>query len=36
MWSRYTAADTVTVSRGYDGAEFPAWIQGIDFSGTEH
>jgi len=33
FWSRYTADDTVTLSRGYDGADFPAWIQGIDFSG---
>ena len=33
FWARYTADDTVTVSRGYDGADFPAWIQGIDFSG---
>ena len=24
FWSRYTADDTVTVSRGYDGADFPA------------
>ena len=33
LWSRYTADSTVTISRGYDGADFPAWIQGIDFSG---
>ena len=32
MWSRYTAEDTITISRGYSGQSFPAWIQGIDFS----
>jgi hypothetical protein len=33
FWSRYTADDQLTVSRGYDGADFPAWVQGVDFSG---
>ncbi|MDF7826982.1 Ig-like domain-containing protein, partial [Pontiellaceae bacterium B12227] len=33
FWARYTADGTVTVSRGYDGQAFPAWVQGVDFSG---
>ncbi len=33
MWARYTDDSTVTVSRGYDGQNFPAWVQGIDLSG---
>ncbi len=33
MWARYTADGEVTISRGYDGQMFPAWVQGIDFSG---
>ena len=32
MWARYTDDSTVTVSRGYDGQNFPAWVQGIDLS----
>lgn len=33
LWSRYTGDNTVRLSRGYDGADFPAWVQGIDVSG---
>ena len=33
FWARYTADGEVTLSRGYDGLMFPAWVQGIDFSG---
>ena len=34
MWSRYTADGTITLSRGFSGQNFPAWVQGIDFFGT--
>ncbi|MGB0415058.1 MAG: hypothetical protein ACPGJU_11505, partial [Coraliomargarita sp.] len=34
MWARYTDDNTITISRGYDGQNFPAWVQGIDFSGV--
>ena len=33
FWARYTADGEVTISRGYDGQDFPAWVQGIDLSG---
>ena len=33
LWSRYTADGEVTISRGFSGQNFPAWVQGIDFSG---
>jgi len=33
MWARYTADGTVTISRGYSGLTFPAWIQAVDLSG---
>lgn len=33
MWARYTANGKVTISRGHSGQNFPAWVQGIDFSG---
>ena len=33
MWARYTDDSTVTISRGRQGQNFPAWIQGVDFSG---
>ncbi|MGJ8672759.1 LamG-like jellyroll fold domain-containing protein [Rubritalea sp.] len=36
LWSRYTEDDEVTLSRGYSGQNFPAWIQGIDFSGLNN
>ncbi|WP_411826912.1 putative Ig domain-containing protein [Luteolibacter sp. AS25] len=36
LWSRYTDNDEVTISRGYSGQNFPAWIQGIDFSGLNN
>ena len=32
MWARYTANNQVTISRGFSGQNFPAWVQGIDFS----
>ncbi|MDG2345265.1 MAG: hypothetical protein P8M62_04315 [Opitutae bacterium] len=32
MWARYTDDGEITISRGYSGQNFPAWIQGIDFS----
>jgi len=32
FWSRYTDDEVVTVSRGYAGKQFAAWVQGIDFS----
>jgi len=35
FWARYTADDEVTVSRGYNGQDFPAWIQGIEFVGIQ-
>ncbi len=34
MWARYTDDNTITISRGYDGQNFPAWVQGVDFSGV--
>jgi len=33
FWARYTADTTVTISRGYNGQAFPAWVEGVDFSG---
>jgi uncharacterized repeat protein (TIGR01451 family)/fimbrial isopeptide formation D2 family protein len=33
-WARYTANDTVQLERRYSGENWPAWVQGIDFSGT--
>ena len=33
FWARYTADDTVTISRGYDGIAYVAWVQGVDFTG---
>lgn len=30
--ARYTANDTVQLERRYSGQDFPAWVQGIDFS----
>lgn len=32
MWARYTADGEITISRGFSGQNFPAWVQGIDFS----
>ncbi len=31
--ARYTAADTVRLERRRSGQDFPAWVQGVDFSG---
>ncbi len=36
FWARYTADTTVTISRGYDGQAFVAWVQGADFSGVTY
>ena len=36
MWARYTGNGQVTISRGFSGQNFPAWIQGIDFSGLNN
>jgi hypothetical protein len=33
LWSRYTNDNEVTISRGNSGQNFPAWVQGVDFSG---
>jgi len=34
IWSaRYIANDTVQLERRYNGQNWPAWVQGIDFSG---
>ncbi|WP_411826914.1 hypothetical protein [Luteolibacter sp. AS25] len=33
LWSNYTDDDEITIGRGNSGQNFPAWIQGIDFSG---
>ncbi|MGJ8673538.1 LamG-like jellyroll fold domain-containing protein [Rubritalea sp.] len=33
LWSRYTADGEITLSRGCSGQNFPAWVQGINFSG---
>jgi len=35
FWSRYTGNSEVTISRGYGGMRFPAWVQGIDLSGLD-
>ena len=35
FWARYTADNEVTISRGYSGQNYPAWVQGVDFSGIE-
>lgn len=32
MWARFTASDTITVSRGYVGQQFVAWVQAVNFS----
>jgi len=32
MWARYTSDGQITISRGFSGQNFPAWVQGIDFS----
>ena len=29
----YTTDGELTISRGHDGKDFPAWVQGIDLSG---
>jgi hypothetical protein len=35
FWARFTGNSTVTISRGYDGVTYPAWVQAIDFSGLD-
>ncbi|MCC5844312.1 MAG: polysaccharide lyase family 7 protein [Verrucomicrobia bacterium] len=32
FWARYTADNEITISRGFSGQPFPAWVQGVDFS----
>ena len=34
--AHYTSDTNVLISRGYDGQDFPAWIEGIDFSGITY
>ncbi|MGJ8654020.1 MAG: tandem-95 repeat protein [Opitutaceae bacterium] len=36
MWSRYTDDSTVTISRGRNGQNFPAWVQAVDLSGLNN
>ena len=36
MWARYTADGKITISRGFAGQNFPAWVQGIDLSGLNN
>ena len=36
FWARYTADNVITISRGYDGQPYPAWVEGIDFSGITY
>ena len=36
FWSRYTGDNEITMSRGNSSQNFPAWIQGIDFSGLNN
>jgi hypothetical protein len=33
FWARYSADTIVTVSHGYTGQDWPAWVNGVDFSG---
>ena len=32
FWARYTSDNTITVSRGRSGQNFPAWVQGVNFA----
>ena len=36
MWARFTASDVITVSRGYVGQQFVAWIQAVNFSNIKY
>ncbi|MCM8536043.1 MAG: metallophosphoesterase [Lentisphaeraceae bacterium] len=36
FWARYTGDSEITLSRGFEGQTFPAWVQGIDFSGLNN
>ncbi|MCK4563640.1 MAG: cadherin-like domain-containing protein, partial [Verrucomicrobia bacterium] len=36
FWTRYTGDAEVTISRGFDGQNFPAWVQAIDLSGLDN
>ena len=36
MWARFTASDTVTISRGYVGQQFVAWVQAVNFSSIKY
>ena len=36
MWARFSATDTITISRGYNGQNFVSWVQGINFSNIKY
>jgi hypothetical protein len=36
MWARFTASNEVTISRGYNGQNFVAWVQAINLSGIKY
>ena len=36
MWARFTASNEVTISRGYNGQHFVAWVQAINLSGIKY
>jgi len=36
MWARFTASNEVTISRGYHGQHFVAWVQAINLSGIKY
>ena len=36
FWARYSSDTEVTISRGFDGQDFPAWVQAIDLSGLDN
>lgn len=36
FWARYTSDTEVTISRGRNGQNFPAWVQAIDLSGLNN
>lgn len=36
FWARYTGDTEVTLSHGYTGQAWPAWVEGVDFSGITY
>ena len=36
MWARFSASDTITISRGYVGQQFVAWVQAVNFSNIKY